>query len=428
MVNALLTIFWGLVVLLILVVVHELGHFVAARSFGTRVTEFMIGMPGPNIGIEHNGCRYGITCIPLGGYNRITGMEGGEEDENLEQVLAYTYRHGAVDVEHVATGCGISQDDAEFALTMLDGWGSINKPGRSNKTDKWCAPKTDALALGEARQVEDPKALLDAERAQTYRGMSFPKRLVTLFAGPLMNVIFAVVLLLVALCGIGMDYTTTTIESFSDGSPAIAAGLQEGDTITSVDGTEVISLGQVRQQLTDKKAGDTVQVGYTRDGVALNTSVTLIDDGNGNALLGVLGATGKYRLGVIEALQSSWDMLVSTVQAYANLFNPSTAAETVSQTTSMVGVSVVAKQAADTGVFNLLIIMAVVSLSLGVVNLLPVPPLDGGKIVTECIERVAHRPVPVKVINATTIVFIALMMLFFFYMVHQDVVRFILPQ
>lgn len=98
----------------------------------------------------------------------------------------------------------------------------------------------------------------------------------------------------------------------------------------------------------------------------------------------------------------------------------------MSQSSSIVGISVVAKQAADSGAFYLLYIMAVVSLSLGVVNLLPVPPLDGGKIVTECIEKAVRRPVPVRVINATTIVFIALMLLFFAYMVRQDIFNFIL--
>ncbi len=426
MANVLLTIFWGLVVLLILVLVHEWGHFIAARKFGARVTEFMIGMPGPNIGFERNGCRYGITCIPLGGYNRITGMEGGEEDENLEQVLAYTYRHGSVDVEHVATGCGISQDDAEFALAVLDGWGSINKPGRSNKTDKWCAPKTETLSLGEPREVQDPKALLDSERAQTYRGLSFGQRLVTLFAGPFMNILFAVILLLVALCGVGMSYTTATIDSFSDGSPAAEAGLQVGDTITSVDGTEVESLSGVRSILNEKSAGAVVEVDYMRDGSSYTASVKLADDGNGNPILGVLGTVDQYRMSPVDALQSSWNMLVLTVQAYANLFNPSTAAETLSQSSSVVGISIVAKQAADTGIFNLLIIMAVVSLSLGVVNLVPVPPLDGGKIVTECIEKVMRKPVSVKVINATTVVFIALMLIFFVYMVRQDIFNFIL--
>lgn len=426
MANVLLTIFWGLVVLLILVLVHEWGHFIAARKFGARVTEFMIGMPGPNIGFERNGCRYGITCIPLGGYNRITGMEGGEEDENLEQVLAYTYRHGSVDVEHVAAGCGISEDDADFSLAVLDGWGSINKPGRSNKTDKWCAPKTETLALGEPREVQDPKALLDSERAQTYRGLSFGQRLVTLFAGPFMNILFAVILLLVALCGVGMSYTTTTIDSFSDGSPAAEAGLQVGDTITSVDGTEVESLSGVRSILNEKSAGDVVEVDYTRDGSSYAASVKLADDGNGNPILGVLGTVDQYRMSPVDALQSSWNMLVLTVQAYANLFNPSTAAETLSQSSSVVGISIVAKQAADTGIFNLLIIMAVVSLSLGVVNLVPVPPLDGGKIVTECIEKVMRKPVSVKVINATTMVFIALMLIFFVYMVRQDIFNFIL--
>lgn len=426
MTDAVMTVFWGLVVLLVLVVVHELGHFVAARAFGTRVTEFMIGMPGPSIGFERNGCRYGITCIPLGGYNRICGMEGGPEDENLESVLAYTYRHGSVDVEHVAAGCDISEDDAEFALTVLDGWGSINKPGRSNKSDKWCAPKTQAHALGEPREVVDPKALLDEERKHTYRGLSFGKRLTVLFAGPLMNGVLAVVLLLVAFCGIGVSYASTTIDSVIDNSPAAAAGLQAGDKITAIDGAEVQTLAELTPLLNKHKEGDKVDIAYERDGQTLDTELVLKANDDGKLLMGIYAATDRYTMNPVEALQASWNMLTMTVQAYANLFNPSTAAETVSQSSSIVGISVVAKQAADSGAFYLLYIMAVVSLSLGVVNLLPVPPLDGGKIVTECIEKVARRPIPVRVINATTIVFIALMLLFFVYMVRQDIFNFIL--
>ena len=174
MVDALLTVFWGLVVLIFLVVVHELGHFVAAKGFGVRVTEFMIGMPGPNIGFEHKGTRYGVTAIPLGGYNRIAGLEGGEEDPNLGPVLAYVYRHGSTDVEHVAAGCGISEDEAAFALTVLDGWGSINKPGRSNKTGRYCAPAAGGYELGQPREVDDPAALLARERACTFRALSYP--------------------------------------------------------------------------------------------------------------------------------------------------------------------------------------------------------------------------------------------------------------
>ena len=110
--NVLAIIFWFIVIIGVLTLVHELGHFIAARAFGVRVTEFMIGMPGPNIGFERNGCRYGVTCIPLGGYNRIAGMEGDVEDPNLASVLAYVYRHGRADVAHVALGCDLDVESA----------------------------------------------------------------------------------------------------------------------------------------------------------------------------------------------------------------------------------------------------------------------------------------------------------------------------
>ena len=426
LVDGLLTVFWGLVVLIVLVVVHELGHFIAARSFGVRVTEFMIGMPGPNIGFERGGTRYGITCIPLGGYNRIAGMEGGKEDPNLERVLAYVYRQGSADVEHVAAACELSEEDAEFALAVLDGWGSVNKPGRGNKTDRWCAPKTDACELGQAREVEDPKALLDAERKETYRGLPCWKRLVVLFAGPLMNIVLAVGLILVAFCGIGMDYASTTVDSLVEGGPAQTAGIEAGDIITSVDGTQVTYLSDINAVLKEHKAGNEIDLGIERDGQAIDVSLKTAKSDSGSAIIGIYAATKQMRVGPGEALQNAWLMMSQTVVAYAELFNPATSAQIVSQSSSVVGISVMAKQAAGMGAFMLFYIMAAVSISLGVINLLPVPPLDGGKIVTECIEKVIRRPVPTRLINATTIVFIALMLIFFVYMVRQDIMNFIL--
>lgn len=426
MVDGLLTVFWGLVLLVILVVVHELGHFIAARKFGVRVTEFMVGMPGPNIGFERNGTRYGVTCIPLGGYNRIAGMEGGKEDPNLGRVLAYVYRQGAVDIEHVATACELSEDDAEYALIVLDGWGSINKPGRSNKTDKWCAPKTAEYELGQAREVPNPKALLDAERAVTYRGLPCWKRLVVLFAGPLMNVALAVVLILVAFCGIGLQYATTTVDSVVDSGPAAAAGIVSGDVITSVDGTPVEYLSQINAVLKEHAVGDKIDLTVERDGQQMDVTLKAAENSTGTPMIGIIAKSDRMRVGPGEAMQSAWAMMTQTVAAYANLFNPATAAETVSQSSSIVGISVMAKQAAGAGAFMFLYIMAAVSISLGIINLLPVPPLDGGKIVTEVAEKIAGRPVSTRLINATTVAFIAVMMLFFVYMVRQDIMNFIL--
>ena len=92
----------------------------------------------------------------------------------------------------------------------------------------------------------------------------------------------------------------------------------------------------------------------------------------------------------------------------------------------MVGISVLAKKAAGESLFMFLYIMGVVSLSLGVVNLVPIPPLDGGKIVTETVERIARRPVPVRLITATTIAAMGLFLVLFAVLVVQDFNNFIL--
>lgn len=424
--GAVSVIFWGVIVLAVLVVVHELGHFIAARAFGVRVTEFMIGLPGPSIGFTRNGTRYGITCIPLGGYNRITGMESGPEDPNLEQVLAYVYRQGVADVEHTALACGLSPEEAETALFILDGWGSINAPGRENPHEQYAAPKTGVYELGQPREVEDSKALLDAERQQTYRGLSFPKRLVVLFAGPLMNILLAFVILLVVFCGVGIPVVSTQLSSVVEDGPAAAAGLQAGDRIVAIDDTPIDDWESLSLALLEVEPGATVAVGYERDGVEHTAQVTTVVSKDDTAQLGVYAGTEQFRLSVPLGLQASWDYLAITVWSYASLFNPATAADTLSQSTSVVGIAVMSQQAASAGIVPLLYFIAVISLSLGIVNLLPVPPLDGGRIVVEVIQRIAHREVPTKVINGITIVVIALLLVLFLFMTQQDIARFVL--
>ncbi|MCD8199930.1 MAG: M50 family metallopeptidase [Coriobacteriaceae bacterium] len=424
--DVVLTIFWGLVVLIILVFVHELGHFLFARLFGARVTEFMIGMPGPNIGFERNGCRYGITCIPLGGYNRITGMEGGPEDPNLSKVLAYVYRHGKADVEHTAMACDLDTGEAENALIILDGWGSIKKPARSDKSGLYSAPQTDTYELGEPREVDDETALLDGERAQTYRGLKFWQRLCVLFAGPVFNVVFALIIFIVLLSGIGVTSATTTLEDVIADSPAQVAGLEAGDTITALDGVETPDWETLSDEIASLTVGEDVTVSYVRDDEPETTELTVGAREDGTPQLGVYMATAPERVSVFRALGDSFVYIGQTVAAYASLFNPMTAAETVSESTSVVGIAVMSREAASASPLLLLYLLAAVSLSLGIVNLIPLPPLDGGKIVVEVIQKIIRRDIPASVINAITVVVIALLIVLFLILLNQDIHNFIL--
>ena len=121
------------IVLSILVFVHEGGHYLAARAFGLRVTEFMIGLPGPNIGFTWKGTRYGLTAIPLGGYAKVCGMEPGKENPHIERALAYAYTHGTIYADDLAEEIGISTDDACEVLYVLEDWGCLVGPKKSDE-------------------------------------------------------------------------------------------------------------------------------------------------------------------------------------------------------------------------------------------------------------------------------------------------------
>ena len=128
-----LMIIYATILLGFLVIIHEGGHYLAARAFGVRVTEFMLGLPGPSIGFTRGGTRFGVTAGPLGGYAKGCGMEAGEMSPHLEAVLAALYRRGTANMEDIARDCGISDDEAYDALEELVEWGSIKGPTKKDQ-------------------------------------------------------------------------------------------------------------------------------------------------------------------------------------------------------------------------------------------------------------------------------------------------------
>ena len=113
------------------------------------------------------------------------------------------------------------------------------------------------------------------------------------------------------------------------------------------------------------------------------------------------------------------------VQAVAGLFNPATAAQTVSDSSSVVGIAVMSKQLADAGLVPFMQFMAMISVSLGIMNLLPIPPLDGGRFIIEVFQKLARRTVSLRAMNALSLAGMALFVCFFVAMVNQDIQRFV---
>lgn len=360
------TIFCAVVVIGGLVFIHEGGHYLAARAFGVRVTEFMIGLPGPHVGFKKGGTKFGVTAIPLGGYAKVCGMETGEMSPHLECALAFVHRTGAATIPEVASACGISAEEAELALDELVEWGSVVAPKRTDVADTYraaaveptakelrrarrlCAKRPCARVEGEPRPVDDAHALFERELAQQYRSLPFWKRSVILLAGIAVNLLFAMLAFVVIYSVIGFDYTTA--------------------------------------------AGD----------------------------------VAHYNATPLQSIQAGWSFIVMTLTAILGLFNPETAVATVSQSTSIVGIAVLSTDYFAAGFAEALFFMAAISISLGLMNLLPIPPLDGGRFLIEVIQKVFRRNVPTRIVGYVSMAGMALFLCFFVFMLNQDIQRFIL--
>lgn len=349
----------------ILIFIHEGGHFLVSRAFGVRVTEFMIGLPGPNIGFWRGGTKFGLTCVPLGGYARVCGMSSDPLSPHMEKCLTSLYRRGTATFEEVAADANIEVDEAEKCLEELVEWGSAIAPKKDDKYNTYRTPevrysKSDvrkaakkglvapqAYEEGSARLVGDEHAFFESEYNSQYRSKSFWKRCSILLAGIAMNILFAFLAFLIVYSVIGVDVTN------SDG------------TVTHM------TLDPMRS----------------------------------------LGAGCTY--------------IALTFQAICSLFNPATAADTVSNSTSIVGIAVLSADYFARGISDALLFMAMISVSLGLMNLLPIPPLDGGHFLVEVIEKITRRNIPERVVGYISSAGVALMLLFFVIMVNQDIQRFI---
>ena len=445
-------IFWGVIVLSVLVFAHETGHFLCARACGVRVTEFFLGLPCRvrlSKRSRTRGTEYGVTPVLLGGYTRICGM-AGEGDKNLASILAGVQKHGRVDVEQLAQEVGCEVDNAYEDLAVLVEWASVEpyyNPdlGEYPSQDRW--PKAfqtvardvklltiydaghnldeaGAFATGTPQPIpeNDAEAFLEAERSHTYQGASFPQRLLMLFGGPFASFLTGAILIVIALSVLGMDaaLNVNRVGTVVEGSPAEAAGFEPGDVLNVVDGTEVYDFNSLATAVSEAASkNEPFEIVYERDGETFTTTVTPNDTNQ----IGITAPIERFRLPVQDSLAFIFDYSAQVVDFAVRLFIPSQTMEVMNNATSVVGISVMASQAAASGPAQLILIAAAVSLSLAFMNLIPVPPLDGGKIVLEIVGAVRKKPVSVRAQNILSMVGLVFFLLLFIVALQQDITR-----
>lgn len=419
--DGLSALFWGVLTFSLLVTIHEGGHFLTARMFGVKVHEFMMGLPGPALRIHGKETTYGVTAIPLGGYVRIAGMEPGPEDPELGPVLAEITRLGTADASDISLALGMDEEQADRLLLTLADWDAIEQV----EGDKYRFRSKFA-----AEKADDPTALLDAARSVTYRSLSTWKRVVVLSAGVVLNLLTAVLVFTVVLSAWGVPDPTDpqwTVGMVVEDSAAEEAGVQIGDRIVSIDGEPIEQWIELPEQVAAREVGETVTLVIERGGDTVETEATLREGrAEGMASLGVAAEFGRSRMSVPGALVESLSYIGLTFMAIITLFNPATFSESVQDATSIIGISYIAADAARTDPIRYAGIVAAISLSLGVINILPIPPLDGGKVAVELIERFAGRQIPRRISLGMSAVGALLLFSLIFYLMYADIMRFII--
>ena len=409
--------------LLLLVAVHELGHFAAAKATGMRALRFYLGFPPAILKRRFGDTEYGIGAIPLGGFVKIPGMLRPEPGD-LYEVDDLLDRSESLS-EDEATAIGVALDDVRRNLTQGKYDDALaGLPGLRAAVDRADASLSDAERRRVTRSMDRLEENLDP---RAYWRCSRARRLVVITAGPAANVLACFVILWgVAIHG-RPDGTMLThdVAAVIAGSPADHAGLKPGDRLVGINGRVLPPL-QVRDAI-ERSHGNPITVTVDRHGhdVVLGPVRTKVIDGTYR--LGFSFQAGLKTYSFLEAPVASasfmWQLTTGTASALANVVTP----QGRSQLHSTVGIVRYSADAADAGTPFYLTLLAYISLSLAIFNLLPFLPLDGGHVFMIALERLRGRMVSRAVFERISVLGIALMVLVFLIGLQNDLAGILSP-
>ena len=395
--------------LLLLVAVHELGHFSAAKLTGMRALRFYLGFPPAILKRRYGDTEYGIGAIPLGGFVKIPGMLRPEPGDlyDIDDLL-----ERAEDLsDDEATAIGIALDEVRRNLAQGRHDTALAALPELRAAIERAAPSLSELQRRRAqRSIDRLEENLDP---RAYWRCSRSRRLVVIAAGPAANVIACFFILWgVAIHGRpDASVLTRDVAAVIAGSPADHAGMKPGDRLVAVDGHPLPPL-RVRSTI-EQSHGRAITVTVDRNGrrIVLKPVHTKVIDGTYR--LGFSFQGGLKRYSFLEAPVASasfmWDLTTGTASALADVVTP----QGRSQLHSTVGIVRYSADAADAGTALYLTLLAYISLSLAIFNLLPFLPLDGGHILMIVLERIRGRMVSRAVFERVSVLGIMLMALLF---------------
>ncbi|QDR80531.1 RIP metalloprotease RseP [Sporomusa termitida] len=327
----------------LLILFHELGHFITAKSVGMRVDEFAIGFGPKLISRKIGETVYSIRIIPLGGFNKIAGMDPDEE-----------------------------QDERSFSAKPI-----------------WA-------------------------------------RMLVIVAGSAMNFVLPIILLFIVFVSAGVDTPSNQplIGAIFPEKPAAMAGLQPGDRVTAVNGAPIDSWRQFVSVI-QGSAGAKLTITYARGSETGKTAILTpeYDEKGKRGIIGVTPHIDKYQPGLAESAGLAAKQTFVVAQAMLIGIGEMVTGKTAADVAGPIGVAQMAGEVAQLGVIPLLQFAAFLSINLGLINLLPVPVLDGGHVVTLAVEGVRGKPLNRNQMQFIQMIGFALLILLFVVATFKDISR-----
>ncbi|WP_313970434.1 RIP metalloprotease RseP [uncultured Streptococcus sp.] len=403
----------------IIVVVHEFGHFYFAKKSGILVREFAIGM-GPKIfaHIGKDGTAYTIRILPLGGYVRMAGWGDDTTEIKTGTPVSLTLTDDGKVKRINLSGKKLDQTALPMQVTQFDFEDKLFIKGLVMEEEKTFAVDHDATVV-EADGTEVRIAPLDVQ----YQNATIWGKLITNFAGPMNNFILGVLVfwILIFMQGGVRDVDTNQFHVMPQGALA-KVGVPETAQITKIGSYEISnweSLIQAVEAETKDKTAPTLDVTISEKGSDKQVTVTP-EESQGRYLLGVQpGIKSDFLSMFVGGFTTAADSALRILSALKNLiFQPD-----LNKLGGPVAIFKASSDAAKNGIENVLYFLAIISINIGIFNLIPIPALDGGKIVLNILEAIRRKPLKQEIETYVTLAGVVIMVVLMIAVTWNDIMR-----
>ncbi|MCS1351297.1 RIP metalloprotease RseP [Mechercharimyces sp. CAU 1602] len=402
----------------VLVFIHELGHFLFAKRAGILVREFAIGMGPKLVAWKKGETLYSLRILPIGGYVRMAGEDpevmelknGSPVTLTLDQegkVTRISLLKQVVDPTAVVRGRLTEYEIEHHLYVVLE--------DEEGKETRYAVHPQAEIQFAENQVVQI------APWDRQFGSKTLGQRAMTIFAGPLFNIILAVIFYAIVSLTVGVE-SEITIKKVQPDTPAAAAELQAGDIIREADGNPYRAFADFRFHLIEQ-GGSPVELTVERDGELKTLTVDPIKQDD-FFIIGVELEQGMKEAGLLtavsEGFKDTYRMTLTVIKSFGMLITGQISFDNLA---GPVGIASISGQAAEAGWVSLINFAAMLSVNLGMLNLFPIPALDGSRLIFLGLEGIRRKPIDPNKESMVHFVGFALLMIFMIAVTYNDIMR-----